>query len=94
MTTTVESHTTITVTLKVDHGETGKVERYDWSLEEAIAIKDELIRLVGAQSAIKPVKRDNSIPQNKMAIAWCGCGNPARSDNGSCGPSGCNNVPA
>lgn len=98
MTVTVKSETTIKVELQFDGVQTGRHEEYVWTLEEAIAIKDELIRLVGAQSRPFTTTPVNQIDQNKMASEpkkrSCQCGGPARASNGACGPSGCNNVPA
>lgn len=75
-----------TIKISVQHHE------LELSLDEAIELKDALIRAVGAQthSAAVPKEAEPRTVVNRT----CHCGAPGWGRNGCCGPSGCNNVPA
>ena len=78
------------------------------TIEEARALKDELIRAVGAQNPIQPGLIRECGPYapviqpkggfiNTDATSplkkLCHCGEPGWGQNGCCGTSGCSNVP-
>ena len=112
----VKTDTAIEVTLTFVDDETGEEheETYNWTLEEARAIKDELIRAVGAQNypthkpgvrgglapvlqpvggfKVQPDVRGNGVVHPNDRVT-CHCGGSGWGLNGSCGISGCNNVP-
>lgn len=106
MTVEVETDTIIKVTIKAEDEEgKGRDVTYVWSLEEARAIKDALIRAVGARPDpprgplapvinITPPKNTGFLNTDAIATKrLCHCGDSGWGQNGCCGVSGCNNVP-
>lgn len=72
-------------TITVELSGESRGETYIWTLEEAIAIKDALIKAIGAQTAIKP-KPLGQIPRERSQVRVCpSCGD-------QCLPGRCINV--